>query len=235
MSFEIGKVSAEWCERAKLNFWYKESTTSTNDIAKEDSDPTSIKLYFTDEQTLGRGRGGNSWDMGEKGTALLSSWCFTSSKNPQPVLAPLVGLALYRACKATWPELHFSMKAPNDLFLKDKKVAGLLIENIQQGNKNKVVIGLGVNVFSIPAIPFATRLNHELEDITPIEWCQFLDRLLLEFTMTISSMPQELSTHQRNALLWALNQNPTLQECYTNVEANGDLKTESKTIPWSVQ
>jgi BirA family biotin operon repressor/biotin-[acetyl-CoA-carboxylase] ligase len=233
MSFDIGKVSAEWSERAQLKHWYAESTTSTNDVAKEDQDVTNIKLYFTDQQTAGRGRGNNSWEMGEKGSALLSSWSFSTNRAPQPILSPIIGLALYRACKATWPELHFSLKAPNDLFLKDKKVAGLLIENLQQGSKNRIIIGLGINVFSIPSIPFATRLNHYLEDITPIEWCQFLDRLLLEFTMAISSLSHQLSTHQCHSLLWALNQNPNLSENFVRVEKNGDLKTETKTISWS--
>ena len=47
-------------------------------------------------------------------------------------------------------------------FLKDKKVAGLLIENIQEGTKSRLLVGLGMNLFSTPTtIPTATAASSQ--------------------------------------------------------------------------
>ena len=73
-----------------------------------------------------------------------------SPHSPQPIMAPLIGLALLKSCQFVWPNLKLSLKAPNDLFLMHKKVAGLLTESIQQGDKHRLIIGLGMNINDHP-------------------------------------------------------------------------------------
>ena len=68
----------------------------------------------------------------------------------QPTLSPLVGLALYKACSGTWPFLNWNLKAPNDLYISNKKVAGLLIETVTQGDDIRLLVGLGLNVLATP-------------------------------------------------------------------------------------
>lgn len=234
-SFEVGKVSAEWAERARIPFWYETQTHSTNDVAKEkaSSEEEPIRLYFTDFQTAGRGRGAHHWVTAQSGGALLSSWSFALSKNPQPVMAPAMGLAVYRAFSSTWPQAAFSLKAPNDLFLNDKKVAGLLLENVSEGSKNRFVLGLGANIFSAPELPSATALSDHLDLLTVQDWCQCLDRLLLEITMTLAGVSTELSWSQQKALVYALNLNPILQEKFLRVEPQGNLVKSSGVLRWS--
>jgi hypothetical protein len=82
------------------------------------------------------------------------------------VLAPLVGLALYEAAHKTWPDVAFNLKAPNDLYVHDKKIAGILIEAVlggPSGRDIRVVVGLGFNVLSAPSeISHATCLKAHL-------------------------------------------------------------------------
>lgn len=231
----IGKLSHDWAKKAGLPYWYEPETTSTNDVAKEQAimDKESIRLYFTDFQTNGRGRGSNEWMSAEAGSGLLSSWSFLTKHSPQPVLAPMLGLAVYRAFQASFPSLHFSLKAPNDLYLEHKKVAGLLLENISLGEKNRLVVGLGVNVFSSPDLETATCLGDTAVEIGSQDWGQCLDRLLLEMTMAIAGTGATLSVSAQEALLFALNANPNLNEEFSQVTAFGDLQTEGGLIKWS--
>lgn len=244
--FLIGQSTAEWAQRAGLTTWYEKQTTSTNLIAKENplSEVPSIEIYVTDHQTAGRGRGSNEWNEGhlqnaDFGGALLSSWVFPRASAPSPILSPLIGLAVMRAFHQTWPFLDWNLKAPNDLYLGSKKVAGLLIENVEAVNFHRLVVGFGFNVFTQPPLETATHLTYHLKDLVPRiplaekDWHQLLDRLLLEFTLVASRSDQKLSEADCHSLLWALNRHPLLKERYTEVASDCSLKTATKTIHWS--
>ncbi len=233
--FLIGKASAEWAAKAGLEFWYEAETSSTNDQAKAacGTEKTPICLYFTDHQTQGRGRGPHSWITLDQGNCLLSSWSFQVSRSPQPIMAAALGLAVYRALVASWPQLPWSLKAPNDIFLADKKVAGILIENISEGPKHRLILGLGLNVFSKPELSSATYVAEDLSALSVQDWCQTLDRLLLEITMTLAGTGAELSDSQQDALTAALNKNPLLQEKFLRVDAKGNLVKTTGVIRWS--
>ncbi|MEZ0391113.1 MAG: biotin synthetase [Pseudobdellovibrionaceae bacterium] len=239
--FKIGEVSKTWSDKSQIPVWYQGEATSTNSVAKEIVISESpVTLYLTDHQTNGRGRGGNSWSNVPEGKALLSSWVFVTRKAPQPVLSPAIGLAVWTAFKASFPWLKFSLKAPNDLFLEDRKLAGILIENIpqttKQGNYNRLIVGLGVNVFEAPtssvdtSIALADRLPNELNQET---WFNVLDRLLLEISLAVSQTKETLTPAQTQALLHALNRHPFQEVPYRQVDPDGCLwKGEQKTN-WS--
>ena len=131
MNFSIYETTAEWAVTAGLVCISIPEITSTNDLAKDQAfeETEALSLYVTDHQTKGRGRGVKTWTDDEEGTALLSSWSFLLLKAPQPVLAPTLGLALFKAAQSTWLGLPWSLKAPNDLYLGDKKIAGLTNED----------------------------------------------------------------------------------------------------------
>lgn len=234
----IFSSSQAWAKENAYSFWQKSETESTNDQAKEEAFTVSeFKLYLTDKQLTGRGRGTNSWGNAKSGSQLLSTWTFLKDHPPQHILPPLVGLALYNTVKKNWPQLEWSLKAPNDLFLKDKKVAGLLIENIQQGERHFVGIGLGFNVSGSPSdIETATHLTSENGTgslIAEDKWFSFLTDLkyLLEQAVT-DSTTSHLQIEQREELLRALNANPFKKEIYVEVSDQGDLITESGTLSW---
>lgn len=237
--FLIGKASYEWANKARLACCYESQVTSTNLIAKENAaqELEAIKLYFADFQTAGKGRGQNQWNSLGSGDSLLCSWSFALSKNPQPTVSPLLGLALYRSALASWPSLKWSLKAPNDLFLGDRKIAGILIEVISEGPRTRLIFGLGFNVFSHPELASATCLEAALKQqglsLSVADWCQFLDRLLLELTMALSGMKKELEPNQQVSLCFALNQNPLLNEKFLRVEENGNLVKPSRILRWS--
>jgi len=99
-------------------------------------------VVAADEQTEGRGRLGRSWQA-PKGTSLLFSIALTPPVPPER-LPELTFVAAESICAALASEtgLHAQIKAPNDVLLGGRKVAGVLAE----ASEGRVVLGIGVNV-----------------------------------------------------------------------------------------
>jgi BirA family biotin operon repressor/biotin-[acetyl-CoA-carboxylase] ligase len=56
-----------------------------------------------------------------------------------------ISLAILKALKSLYiPDLH--IKWPNDILSADKKICGILIENVIKNKLNSTIIGIGVNV-----------------------------------------------------------------------------------------
>jgi BirA family transcriptional regulator, biotin operon repressor / biotin---[acetyl-CoA-carboxylase] ligase len=229
---KIGEVTSTWAKSHQFCTRYSKSIDSTNDIAKknaftEDDLENEFILYVTDEQTKGRGRFDRTWSMPAVGSALISSWSFQILKPAKPHLTALAGLALYHAANATWPFLNWSLKAPNDLYIDDKKIAGLLLETVSQGSEHRLIVGLGMNILNAPAdIITSTSLLKNLSAKTPLlgeDWILFLERLFFEFSLLIPNADNELNSTQLESLLVALNHFPLLEKKYTT---HTEIKSE---------
>ncbi len=101
----------------------------------------------TDFQTAGRGQTGNGWES-EEGKNLLCSILLPPRQNLFE-LNVITSVAVHRMIsKLGISEL--TIKWPNDIYWRDKKVAGILIENAIIGNEVKYSIaGIGLNVNQI--------------------------------------------------------------------------------------
>ncbi len=237
----IGDVTARWARNNHLHVEYKDQQESTNLTAKElafeeDLLEQQLCLFVTDHQTAGRGRGKNTWTDAQVGSSLLSSWSYLLPMMPQPTASCLVGLAVYRACSTTWPFLKWNLKAPNDIYIGDKKVAGILLENVAQADEVRFIIGLGVNITSSPeSVDTSTSILESLPEGAPLlgeDYTAFLDRLMFELTDAASHCDQPLSPTDQLSLLTALNLHPLLKEKYTAMEADGSLYMGAKKINW---
>ncbi len=127
---------------------------STNDEAKalarkEGAGPSVV---WADEQTKGRGRRGRPW-ISPPGNLYVSLLLYPHSSPAKAAqLGFLAALALVEAL-AFEPESAVSCKWPNDVLLRGRKVAGILIESEMGEEKTLayLVLGLGVNLVSFPA------------------------------------------------------------------------------------
>lgn len=237
----IGQIAQQWAQSQKIPSKYFASTDSTNKQAKAEAfkDETlseNLILYFADEQTKGKGRGENTWSTARAGSQLLSTWSFMVEEYPHPTLSPMIGLALYRAAFTTWPFLDWNLKAPNDLYIGDKKVAGLLIETLTQGQDHRLLIGLGFNTLEYPKdIKTSTSLVHQLSTEAPLlaqDWISFLERLIFEFSVSIPLAFEPLNTTSAAALLSALNKHPLLKEKYESIDEDANMQTATRQISW---
>ena len=241
---DIYEWTSSWALDSGLKLWRLPETDSTNTTAKDDTDPTTRpelamgaqvsapSLYLTRLQVRGRGRGTNVWQA-PTGSALFHSWSFQVARVPQPVLSPLVGLALFRAAKGAWPDVELNLKAPNDLYIGRAKVAGILIEIVDQGPNKRVVIGIGMNVMSHPAdVATATSLaryrvpSHQ-------EWAAFMTSLREGLERAVrEGLGGSLSEPAREDLKQALNLHPLYNEPIEHVDELGQLHRASGIIRW---
>lgn len=239
---KIGRVTSEWAKARQIKTIFKESLSSTNDLAKDEAfksetQEQELVIYLTEHQSKGRGRNQNTWQDASPGSSLLCSWSFYVENAPLPVSSPRTGLALFKAASATWPFLHFSLKAPNDLYLTDKKIAGILIETVTQGEESRLIIGLGLNVTAHPeGVETATSLAINLPKGVPLlgeDWISFLDRLFFELSIVIEHSQEPLNPSESQALVHALNLKPGKSEKYISISEEGTLQTSERTIHWS--
>src|ERR1035437_2026424 len=132
------------------NSFFIQETASTNELLWKMLRENTLAEGFvvrTDFQTSGKGQIGNLWES-ESGKNLLFSMALFPQKirpDQQFLISQLVSVSIKKALDEYVDNI--TVKWPNDIYWKDKKLAGILIENSLQGNKIKtVVIGIGLNV-----------------------------------------------------------------------------------------
>ena len=124
-----------------------EETDSTNRWMKENGSQKDM-VVVAEYQTAGKGCGSNSWES-ERGKNLLFS-AFIHPKDFQAknqfIITQLVSVSLCRAVER-FVNRPVEIKWPNDIYVGDKKICGVLIENRLQGHMVKdTIIGVGLNV-----------------------------------------------------------------------------------------
>ena len=136
----------------KCEVVYMPEVTSTNAVAKSLPESHLPKLVITDSQTNGRGRLGRSF-YSPKGAGLYMSIsfnpdCYFEKGQLATVLAAVsVSRAIARVAK-----LKTKIKWVNDIYLNNKKVAGILTEaetNFETGRISKITVGIGVNCYPV--------------------------------------------------------------------------------------
>jgi BirA family biotin operon repressor/biotin-[acetyl-CoA-carboxylase] ligase len=133
---------------------YHPEIDSTNDAAlrlAREGAPAGT-LVCADFQTAGRGRRGAPWTA-PAGTSILASLLLRPAKPlPASHLAILTGVGVAGGLRAL--EISAQIKWPNDLILRNRKVAGILVETVGDA----VVVGFGINC-AIPDEAFPEELR----------------------------------------------------------------------------
>lgn len=163
-----------------------EEVSSTNDWVRERAHQGEAEglVIAAEHQTAGRGRGTNQW-VSETGENLLFTILLRPSVTAQslPLVVRLAAEALGKTVEAYIPGAQCRFKHPNDLYLEDRKIAGILVESAVQGQRVDFAllgIGLNVNGKSFLNVPSATSIF--LETNRYIEKNEVLDRFIKEFS-----------------------------------------------------
>ncbi|MBP3218927.1 MAG: biotin--[acetyl-CoA-carboxylase] ligase [Prevotella sp.] len=129
---------------------YLEETDSTNDFLRQytPGEDENMTVVWTDFQRKGRGQGTNHWES-EAGKNLT----FSVLIHPHEVLAKdqyIISMAVAETIHRYLSGLTnsaVSIKWPNDIYVGDFKIAGILIENSLSGEHIRdCIIGIGLNV-----------------------------------------------------------------------------------------
>lgn len=109
-------------------------------------------LLVAEQQTAGRGRLGRQWvsDL-ESQSSLTFSLGLPLSPTDWSGLSLAVGVSIVQSLH---PDLR--LKWPNDVWLHDRKLAGILIETASLGDTRYAVVGVGINIRPPAAAGLAT-------------------------------------------------------------------------------
>ncbi|MEM8883208.1 MAG: biotin--[acetyl-CoA-carboxylase] ligase [Planctomycetota bacterium] len=166
------------CDRLGSSVYYAEEVESTQDIAFElmvEGRPHGT-LVVAEHQTSGRGREQRTWY-----TTAGKSLCFSVLLDLEPpdtfasVLTIAIAASVARAIQDL-AGLPARIDFPNDIMVRDKKIAGILLEVKDYGvEQTRAVAGVGVNVNQLPedfpeeirAFASSLRIEHREDDPIP--------------------------------------------------------------------
>ena len=141
-------------------------TNSTNSylqtLCAKQQGVAAFTTVVADFQTSGRGQRGNSWESEPKKNLLFSFVLFPDflEARRQFLISQIVSLAIKEELDSYADD--FSIKWPNDIYWKDKKICGMLIENDLMGRNISQSIS-GIRKYSIVLLQIRYRSGKSQE------------------------------------------------------------------------
>ncbi|XOV67298.1 MAG: biotin--[acetyl-CoA-carboxylase] ligase [Fluviicola sp.] len=183
-----------------------ESVDSTNNYTANRARENDLRhgaVILAVEQTRGKGQLGAYWqsDAGANLTFSVFLNNVNLSVQRQFVLTKIVSLSLTDTLASFG--IQAKIKWPNDIYVGDRKIAGVLIENVIQGKTiTRTIVGIGLNVnqrdfgkLSATSISSEKEQHFALDDV--------LFSFISNFNARIKSMSQpSLDQDYHNLLYW---------------------------------
>ena len=135
----------------KLNLIRLRKVRSTNDEAIKiiKSKKNMQGIVISDQQTKGKGTMGKKW-ISLKGNFFASIFFELKKNMPNFKQFSVINPHIIKKILNKYSNFEVKIKWPNDLFIKSKKVCGILQEIIKLENKSFLIIGIGINTKKNP-------------------------------------------------------------------------------------
>ena len=201
---------------------YYDEIGSTNDVARTRAEGGAGEgfLVVADAQSAGRGRYRRSW-ASPPGAGLYLSMVLRPAPHAVPLLTIAAGVAVAEGVQ-TATGLMCDLKWPNDVYIGERKLAGVLAEadaNHSTGQStghhpvpsvSYVVLGIGINVMPAAYPPDVAARATSIED----QLGRPIDRglLLAECLVSLARRYRDLQTGRDDVVLdaWREHARPTL-------------------------
>lgn len=184
---ELEKIAAKY----GIMITHLAETSSTNDAARAESFGEG-DIVIAERQSAGRGQRGNQWKSNE-GENLTFSMVLNPSFLPiadQFLLSQTVSLAITDMLEAYG--LQARIKWPNDIYIEDRKMAGILIENDLKGaTLSRSIVGIGLNVNQTvfnPSLPNPASMK--TADGREFDRAEVLENFIAAFTIRYRSLSE---------------------------------------------
>ena len=117
-----------------------------NQLNQKQTHTISGTVILSEYQTMGRGRRGKNWVSPFAANLYLSIvWDFDQGASALQGLSLAIGVAVSRALKQLKVE-GVQLKWPNDIYINNKKLGGILLEMVgDPAGQCTVIIGIGIN------------------------------------------------------------------------------------------
>ncbi|MDQ3142945.1 MAG: biotin--[acetyl-CoA-carboxylase] ligase [Bacteroidota bacterium] len=187
---------------------------STNLYAQElitKINPPDGFAVFADYQTAGKGQYGRNWESAS-GKNLLVSFIFNPYFIPIDsmfLLHQIASLSIIE-CLSKYITQVYAVKWPNDIYVSDQKIAGILIQNIIRGSKiQHTIMGIGLNINQEDfghlkqacSLYTLTGKAFKIKEIL----CE-LHQMVLKYYMKIQANPKSSFLEAYNLNLYKLNE-----------------------------
>ena len=163
-------------------FFYK-SLENTNDTTKRifDSNKSQNVALLSLKQNSGRGRSNKIW-LSKEGDLTCSFLVnFQTTVNKLGQINLWFTNKVFIVLKKLNPELNLKIKWPNDIYLDEKKLGGILVETtILRGHVNYFLFGVGINLVSSPknqSYP-TTSLANFSKNVSPLKLFLEISKIL---------------------------------------------------------
>ncbi|MDX9781358.1 MAG: biotin--[acetyl-CoA-carboxylase] ligase [Bacteroidales bacterium] len=127
--------------------WLDTIDSTNKEILRRSDELTDFTILAAEYQSEGRGQKGTSWESA-KGTNLTFSLLLKPDMikaENQFIISQIAAVGVYEYLKSKGVEAK--IKWPNDIYVEDKKIAGILIENAIEGDSlSESVVGIGLNL-----------------------------------------------------------------------------------------
>jgi BirA family biotin operon repressor/biotin-[acetyl-CoA-carboxylase] ligase len=143
-----------------IHHYYKIGSTNASAMEAAAAGAPEGSVFLAEEQTAGRGRGGNRWHSA-RSTGIYCSVVLRPELPPSDalILSLAAGLSVHSAIRGINSGLDPDLKWPNDVLIDGKKFCGILTEmNAEATRVRHIVIGIGINVNQ-------TKLPDDLRDV----------------------------------------------------------------------
>lgn len=132
---------------AEVEYFQTVGSTQDHAIGRARTAGTPLPLLVVAErQTAGRGRGQNRWWTGAGSLAfsvVFDAAGWSPAAELQPVRALAVGAAIVETLRPYLGQQRIGLHWPNDVFVGERKIAGILVDVLAGGLH---VVGVGINV-----------------------------------------------------------------------------------------
>ncbi|OQX76089.1 MAG: biotin--[acetyl-CoA-carboxylase] ligase [Bacteroidetes bacterium 4484_249] len=219
---------------------------STNDYILKEIQNGSIStegtIVVADNQIAGKGQDKNLWES-EAGKNLTFSVLLKPvfiKAEQQFLMNKAISLGISDFVKSIIKEKNISIKWPNDIYINNKKVAGILINNTICGNEFEYsVVGIGINVnqtdFYSDA-PNPVSLKHFLKKDLDLkknlkDLCEFLNlryRQLYQHNFDKIEKEYLLALYRFNEVHSFRYKNQTINSRITGVSDYGKLQLQAE-------
>lgn len=198
-------VTTNWCDPTQLiaetmvnSVEFHQELASTNDRGLElarSQERALPCLIVAESQTKGRGRGANRWWSSEGAltfSMILSTKSYEVTENRLPLVSLTVGLSICQIVRQMLPSAAVGLKWPNDVYVDERKLCGILIEAPFQDH---LVVGVGLNVNNtFHQAPMDVRhLGIALVDISNMEYDRrdILKRLITQIETQLKRLSHD--------------------------------------------
>ena len=226
----------------KLNFWknynlcWIPSTASTNDDLKDiwRSEGFEHTIEVADVQTRGKGQYDRKWASDEVGQCLMFSFTVDVKEYLFPI-SMIAGISLAAALENMGVNTKdFWLKWPNDIWLNNRKLAGILTESTTFYGGFRTVVGIGINILplqdkSINAASLSEAGLSTNREEALFEFCKAWDKIFI-----LSASEQTELWKKYGGQFWkremtiALPKGETLVAVPESVEKDGALIVRKK-------